>query len=315
MAEKQFIATLKPDQTVTDVFWVRSKELRNNRNGKPYLYLQVCDRTGQMSAFMWNNFNEVAAAFQRDDFVEIKGTIQQFQNQLQLNIHKLSKTDASAVQMSDYLPVSVRDPEEMFRAVCGHIEQIGNPALKGLLESIFLDEQIASAFKRAPAAKNLHHAFLGGLIEHTLSLVELCRHVAAQYGGVNVDLLVAGALLHDLGKIVELDFKGPFAYTNEGNLLGHIAIGLNMVADRIGRLPGFPEETRLQLLHLLASHHGKVEHGSPRPPATLEAVLLHQLDMLDSRAGAFQQASAHCTGEWTAYSALFERALYVKKLE
>lgn len=315
MPDKTFIANLKPDQAVTEVFWVRSKEVRTNKNGKQYLSLQLADRTGQLPAFMWNNFTEALNLFEPDDFVEIKGVTQQFNNHLQLNVHKLRKTDRAAVEMSDYIAAAAADPEETFAALCAQVEKIEDVFLKILLKSIFLDEEIAWRFKRAPAAKSLHHAYLGGLMEHTLSLVEMCRMAAERYGRLNGDLLVAGALLHDLGKIYELDYQGPFCYTNEGKLLGHIAIGLDVVSRKVRAVPNFPDETRLQLLHLLVSHHGQLEYGSPKEPYTLEAVVLNYLDTLDSRVGAFEQAASNCSADWTATSALFDRPLYVKKID
>ena len=235
-----YISELQPNQAVTGAFLVHSKEVRQKRNGEPYLSLLIGDRTGEVDAKMWDNVADVLDAFDRDDCVRVKGLLSIYQNRPQLTIYKVQRLDESEVDPSDFFPVSERDLGEMFAEVQGIIAGIGNPHLKALLEAVFGDPQVARLYRRAPAAKFVHHAYLGGLIEHVLSLSKLARFTAAHYAGLDLDLLLAGVLLHDVGKIFELSYDRSFAYTSEGQLLGHITIGIRMIEEKLRTLPDFP---------------------------------------------------------------------------
>jgi 3'-5' exoribonuclease len=203
----------------------------------------------------------------------------------------------------------------MYAELGGIIAGVANPNLKALLEAVFQDEQIARLYRRAPAAKAVHHAYLGGLIEHVLSLARLCRLTAAHYAGIDLDLLLAGALLHDVGKIHELSYDRSFGYTSEGQLLGHITIGIRMIAEKVQRLPDFPPRLRALVEHMVLSHHGQLEFGSPKLPSFPEAVLLHYLDDLDSKMECVRAALAQdrqVEGEWTGFNQPLERSLLKK---
>ncbi len=196
----------------------------------------------------------------------MKGLLSIYQNRPQLTIYKVQRLDEAEIDPSDFFPVSERDLEEMFAEVQGIIAGIGNPHLKALLEAVFGDPQVARLYRRAPAAKFVHHAYLGGLIEHVLSLSKLARFTAAHYAGLDLDLLLAGVLLHDVGKIFELSYDRSFAYTSEGQLLGHITIGIRMIEEKLRTLPDFPPRLRALVEHMVLSHHGQLEFGSPKVP-------------------------------------------------
>ena len=274
------------------------------------------DRTGEVEAKMWDNVSEVVESFSRDDFIKVKGLLQIYQNRPQLTIHKMMRVLDSAVDFADYFPCSERDADEMFAELRGIIANIGNVYLRALLESVFEDETLARIYRVAPAAKNVHHAFLGGLLEHVLSLCHLCKLTAAHYQDVDLDLLLTGAILHDIGKVAELTYERSFGYSVEGQLLGHIVIGLRMVSERAQKVPGFPPRLRILVEHLIVSHHGELEFGSPKVPLFPEALLLHHLDNLDSKMECMRAMLAkdrQPEGYWTAYNASIERAV-LKKL-
>jgi 3'-5' exoribonuclease len=305
-----YVSELQPNQVITGTFLVVHKDVRQKKTGDPYLSLILADRTGELDAKMWDNAAEVAYVFERDHFVRVKGLLQVFQNRPQLSIHKLQPTPESDVDITDYLPASTRDRDEMFRELQGWIAGMGNPHLRGLLEALFADEQVALAFRTAPAAKTVHHAWIGGLLEHVLSLCALAKSAAAHYPGIDFDLLLAGVILHDIGKIHELDYARTFRYTDLGQLLGHIQIGLGMVNEKLRSMPDFPPRLRDLLLHMILSHHGELEFGSPKVPLFPEALLLHHLDTMDAKMETMRsmiERDPQVEGAWTCYNALLER--------
>lgn len=309
------MSDLTPNQEVDGVFLVQFKEVRQKRTGEPYLILNLVDRTGELDAKMWDNAAAVAETFDRDDFVRVRGLVQIYQNRPQLTVHRLAFVPDREVDLADFLPSSKRDANEMFAELAGVIRGITNPHLRALLAAFFADAEIARLYRRAPAAKSVHHAYVGGLIEHVLSMVALARMAAAHYPGIDLDLLVAGVILHDVGKIRELRFERSFAYTTEGQLLGHIQIGLAMLAEKVRAVPGFPPKTRILLEHMILSHHGQLEFGSPKVPLFPEAMLLHLIDNMDSKMGAVLQniaSDAAVEGEWTGYVPSLERSLLRK---
>jgi 3'-5' exoribonuclease len=309
------VSDLTPNQEIDGVFLVQFKEVRQKRTGEPYLILNLADRTGELDAKMWDNAASVAETFDRDDFIRVRGLLQIFQNRPQLTVHRLTFVSDRDVDLADFLPASKRNPDEMFAELAAVIRGMSNPHLKALLAAFFADAEIAKLYKQAPAAKTIHHACVGGLLEHVLSMVSLARMTAGQYPGIDLDLLIAGVILHDIGKIRELRFERSFAYTTEGQLLGHIHIGLAMLAEKARAVPGFPSKTRILLEHMILSHHGALEFGSPKVPAFPEAMLLHLIDNMDSKMGAVlhQIASDNgVDGEWTGYVPSLERALLKK---
>jgi 3'-5' exoribonuclease len=310
-----YVSDLQPNQTFTGQFLVQFKDIRQKKTGDPYLSLVLADKTGELDSKMWDNAAEVMDTFSREDFVRVKGQLQIYQNRPQLTIHKLQRLDPAEVDVTDYFPSSKRDREEMFAELMSHIRGIENSHIRKLLEAFFADEALANAYKTAPAAKSVHHAYLGGLIEHVLSLITLAKFACAHYPGIDRDLVLAGVILHDIGKTRELDYSRVFQYSTEGQLLGHIVIGFQMLQEKLRLVPDFPLKTRLLLEHLLISHHGEIEFGSPRTPAFPEALLLHLLDNLDAKMAtmaAMLEKDPQMEGEWTSYNSVLDRSALKK---
>ena len=310
-----YVGTLVPNDVVTAQFLVLSKEIRQKKTGEPYLTLHLADRTGEIEAKMWDNVPEVMNIFGRDDFVKVKGLVQVYQNRSQFTIHRLRRLEEHEVDLADYFPCSERDPEEMIAELGRIIAGLSNPHLRTLLQLVFSDERLSTRYKMAPAAKTIHHACRGGLLEHVLSLCSLCRLTAAHYKNVDLDLLLTGAILHDIGKIEELSYSRSFGYSAEGQLLGHIVIGLRIVGAKFDQLPEFPLKLRTLVEHMIISHHGELEFGSPKVPVFPEALLLHHLDNLDSKMDAMRLAfkrDQHLEGEFTGWIASLERILLRK---
>jgi len=312
---KIFISDFAPNQTVSTTFLVKSKELRSKKTGGQFALLTLSDRTGEIVGQWWDNFEETLDTFDRDDIVFARGFVNSYRNHLQLAIHRVRRCEEHEIDLAHYFPTTKHCVEAMFAELMGVVQEFGNPHLKQLLENIFADEATVKKFKRCPAAKSMHHPYLGGLLEHTLSLTKLCRKVAGHYEGIDLDLLLTGAVLHDFGKIDELSYERGFGYTNEGQMIGHLSMEVIMVADQIKQIPGFPEELRRHVLHLLLAHHGKLEYGSPKLPLTPEALMLSYLDDLDSKVEAMQRliAEPHAAGDWTRITPMFERPIYRRR--
>jgi 3'-5' exoribonuclease len=297
-------------QAINGSFVVNAKEIRQKKTGELYLSLLLGDRTGELDAKMWDNVTEVLESFERDDFVKVKGLIQIFHNRPQLTIHKIRRMEEGEVEFADYFPSSQRDPQEMWLELRAVVSSIANPHLRALLEAALDDEDIGRRYRLAPAAKQIHHAFLGGLLEHVLSVCAMARMAAAHYHA-NLDLLLAGVVLHDIGKIYELNYERGFSYSTEGQLIGHISIAMRIVADKLRGLPDFPPALRTLVEHMVLSHHGHLEFGSPKLPQFPEALLLHYLDDLDSKMEAMRALIANdrqVEGCFTAYNAALERS-------
>jgi 3'-5' exoribonuclease len=305
-----YVNQLEPNKVITANFLVHAEEIRQKKSGEMYLSLLLADRTGELDAKMWDNVAEVLDGFERDDFVKVKGLIQIFHNRPQLTIHKVRRLDESEIDYADYFPCSKRDPNEMWMELRGVVAEVGNPHLRGLLDALLGDDEIARRYRQAPAAKQIHHAYLGGLIEHVLSLCALAKMTASHYRHIDRDLLLAGVVLHDIGKIYELNYERGFSYSTEGQLIGHINIALRMVADKLRGLPDFPAPLRTLLEHMILSHHGQLEFGSPKLPQFPEALLLHYLDDMDSKMEcmrALAQNDRQVEGCFTSYSTALER--------
>lgn len=311
-----YVSELEPNQIVTATLLVQHKDIRQKKTGEPYLSLTLGDRTGDIDAKMWDNVADVMDTFERDDYLRVRGLVQIFQNRLQLTIHKLQRQSGDSVDVTDFFPASQRNPDEMLADVREVVAGIGNVHLKALLSAVFDDEAIARKYKIAPAAKNVHHAYLGGLIEHVLSMVGVARLLASHYKDVDLDLLLTGVLLHDLGKIEELTWDRSFGYSSEGQLLGHISIGMRMIADKLHGLPEFPPRLRTLVEHLVLSHHGQADFGSPKPPQFAEALLLHHIDNLDSKMDCMRslvEKDRQVEGCWTGYHPALDRAVLKKQ--
>jgi len=304
-----FVTDLLSEQTITSFFLVHEKELRNTREGKSYLRLELGDRSGTIEARMWDQFESAARDINRDDFVKVQARVELYKNRPQLALLQVRLAKPEEIELADYLPHTTADVEKMYADLRRHAESIGNPWLKKLVLSIISDPEITRCYKRAPAAKTMHHAYLGGLLEHVISLCEMSRHVAAHYSELDVDLLLTAAILHDVGKLDELCYERAIGYTTQGQLLGHIVMELETVSKAMDRIEGFPPALKTVVQHVLISHHGQYEFGSPKPPMIREALVFHYLDDLDSKLAAVRAALAIPSGddEWSSYSAALGR--------
>jgi 3'-5' exoribonuclease len=311
-----YVSELQPNQVVTATLLVQHKEVRQKKSGEPYLSLTLGDRTGDIDARMWDNAAEVMDTFDRDDFLKVRGLLQVHQGRLQLTVHKLAKQTLETVDQTDFFPASARDPEEMFTELRSIVAGLGSAPLRALLESFADDPDVARRLKVAPAAKSVHHAFLGGLIEHVLSMCAIAKLLGAHYRDIDLDLLLAGIILHDVGKIHELTYDRSFGYSTEGQLIGHIVIGLRMIDEKIRAIPDFPERLRTLLHHMILSHHGELEFGSPKVPLFPEALLLHHIDNMDSKMEcmrAFIEKDRLVDGCWTSYVSSLDRSVLKKR--
>lgn len=312
---KIFANALEPNQQVQTTFLVLNKDVRQKKTGEPYLSLVLGDKTGDIDAKMWDGVADIVDTFERNDYVKVRGQATVYQNKLQLRVDRLQRADEREIEPADYFPASKRDRDEMYAELMGYIETMRNPHLKALLEAFFADPEIARRYKTAPAAKSIHHAWIGGLIEHVLSLMTLARFTARHYPEVDEDLLLTGVVLHDIGKIYELTYDRGFGYSDEGQLIGHIVIALRMIDEKARQIPGFPPKMKLLVEHLVASHHGELEYGSPKVPCFLEAMLLHHLDNLDSKMETVRTIVARDSmleGNFTGYAPSLERSLLKK---
>jgi 3'-5' exoribonuclease len=261
---------------------------------------------------MWDNVEEFLNSFEQDDFLKIKGLINKYKNRFQLTIHKLRRMGESEIDYTDYLPKTDKDIGELWRNLADFVATFQNPHLKSLVELFMADPEIAERYRNAPAAKTLHHAYIGGLLDHVVSLFRSCDLISRNYPQINRDLLLTGAFLHDIGKIQELTYNRSFSYTTRGQLLGHMIIELEMLQAKLAQLPDFPPELKTLLEHLIISHHGQYDFGSPKLPMFPEALMLHYLDDLDSKMEAMRahfEREKELEGPWTSYNASLGRPL------
>jgi len=320
MPKNRFVKDIKEGEQVRDLFLVAGKALLTSNAGKPYLSLQLRDRTGQIEGRVWDRAEEIGKRFDRDDVVEASGSAIAYQGRVQLKVHDVRRDEAGAKDLSEYLPVTRKGIDPLWRTLQEYIAQVRDPELKRLLSTVFADPpetDVARRFRQAPGGKTMHHDYIGGLLEHTVSVAGICRFLASHYEGVDGDLLLAGALLHDVGKVHELSYQGTFDYTDEGRLLGHLYMGAEYLDRVCASLPGFPAEKAVLLKHMILSHHGELEYGSPKRPKTLEGVLLHFVENMDAKATAFADAIADLRegARWTDYQRMFERYLFSGKFD
>ena len=300
------------NQAVTSNFVVASKQVKNKKNGELYLSLTLADRSGQVQANMWDNVADAVNGFEQDDFVKVKGMVQKYNGRWQITVHKVRKLADNEIDYADYLPKTSKDIDQLWRTLGEFVESFQNPWLKRLVQDFMADEAIATAYKNAPAAKTLHHAYVGGLLDHVVSLFTACDLTSRNYPQVNRDLLLTGAFLHDIGKIHELAYQRSISYTTKGQLLGHMIIELEMLHEKLEHIPGFPDEYKILIEHVIISHHGQYEFGSPKLAMFPEALMLHYLDDLDSKMESMR-AQFEREGEletaWTSYNPSLARPL------
>ena len=294
---------------------VRTKRLVDFRN-KPgqYLSLVLGDRTGDVQARVWDNVETLAAAFDEGDVIAITGRVETYQDKVQVIITEIVKCPPEEVRREDFLPKSARDPDEMMGELIGICKSVSDAGLRKLLASFFANEEFVAQFKVCPAAMRRHHAYLGGLLEHTLNVANICDNVCEIYPQLDRDLLIAGALLHDIGKIREYAYDTSIGITDEGEFIGHIAIGYRMVSDAMESIPELTGKARLEIGHLVIAHHGQLEFGAPKTPATLETFALHHAENLDAKVNEALMAVAAERGKgkaWSDYKPEFKRRLFI----
>ena len=304
-----YVKDLTADQAITGFFLVHVKEVRNTAAGKPYLRMELGDCSGTVEARMWGQFDELAKDIKRDDFVKIQARVEIYRNRMQLALQQFRVARPEEIDLADFLPHSPFNVEEMFQKLLGYAQELKNPWLKKLAERIFSDPRIVPRFKRAPAAKVMHHAYLGGLLEHVVGLCGLAKAIAAHYPELDVDLLLIAAMLHDVGKLDELCYEKALGYTTEGQLLGHIVMELETVSNAMETIEGFPPKLKAVVQHILISHHGQYDFGSPKLPMIREALAFHYMDDMDSKMAAIRNALAGDSGEpeWSMFSAALGR--------
>ncbi|MGR3293728.1 MAG: 3'-5' exoribonuclease YhaM family protein [Candidatus Scalindua sp.] len=312
---RKFISELNGGTAIDEIFLVQNKDLRTTKNGSLYIQAQLSDRTGMIDARMWDASTPFFESLGDDTFFRIKGRTEVYQNKIQLIIKHIAKTNQEDIKLEDYLPSTEQDVNKMFSELKQIISSIKQSHLRGLLNLFFSDKDFCKGFCSAPAAVQYHHAFLGGLLEHTLSVAKLGDIIAPLYPGLNRDLLICGIMLHDIGKISELCYEKNFHYSDEGQLIGHLISGVLMVEEKAKQIDDFPKTLLDLLRHLILSHHGEYEWGSPKLPMTLEAIALHYLDNIDAKMYAFNKAitdDKDPSDNWTNYNKMFERKLFKK---
>ena len=315
MDERAWIRGLRPGDRVDETYALRSRDVRQRRGGGDYLAMTLADRTGQVAALAWENVDRFVRSCRVGDVVRVVGQVQRYNQRLQIVVREMEPVPPESVEASLYVRSAAESDEVLWRRLERLIEEVADEHLRQLLFRVFADAEVASRFRVAPAARSMHHAYRSGLLEHTLSVAGAARLLARHYG-LDESLVVAGCILHDLGKIWELELGHSIEYTDDGRLVGHLVME-TLHLDRIIRgIPSFPAERRRQLLHILVSHHGEYAHGSPRRPKTPEALLVHAVDDLDAKLAGMLEAieAGGDTGEaWTAYSPILERHVYRRR--
>lgn len=314
MSSKVSVRDLKDKDTVQSLFLVRDKAVLNGKNGKTYIGLTLADQTGAVDARIWENVDAAIDAFQSGDVVKLRGLAQIYQGRLQVIVHKIEKAEPSEYSIGDFVADSARPAPVLFAELQQFVELISDAKIKQLVVDCMNDSEIRSRLMVAPAAKTVHHAYHGGLLEHIVSICGWMRflhaHYEAQGAKLNLDYLIFGAIFHDIGKIWELDVSHGVTYTDKGKLLGHIIMAVELIEKKASRILGFPEETKDLLKHIVLSHHGRIEYGSPKTPVFLEAYLVAAIDDLDSKINTIDMfiRSEQTSGEkWSRYNAMFER--------
>jgi len=308
------VSSLQANERVADFFLVGGCQLRPRRNGEGcYLALRLCDRSGTIEARVWEKAEETHRLVHVDDVVHIVATVKLYNEELQLNVTELRLAQEHEYAIEDFVPVSQRDPSLMLAELEDTIQSISNPHLVRLLRAI-LDQETLAQLARSPGAQRIHHAYLGGLLEHVLEVVGYCREAMRQQPQLDGDLLLTGAILHDLGKLREYTYARSFGFTDEGRLIGHVTFGHDLVARATEALEGFPPDLALRLRHLILSHHGHYEWQSPKRPKTLEAMVLHLADYFSSQVSIFISAiqeSPASQGTWSAYNKYLDRPVFL----
>lgn len=313
----KFIKDFNPGDRISDIYLCKHMQSATTKNGKTYYSVTLQDKTGTVDAKIWEPNSEGIDDFDSLDYIDVYGEVTSFNGQLQVNVKRARLCHEGEYDQSLYLPVSSKDNDEMYNELLGIINTVGNKHLKALLIALFKeDASFIEAFRKSSAAKSVHHGFIGGLLEHTLSVTKMCDYFSKSYPALNRDLLITAALCHDIGKVKELSLFPTNDYTDEGQFLGHIVMGCEMVAEKIMNIPDFPILLKQELQHCILSHHGKFEYGSPKQPAIIEALALHLADNTDAKLETFTEILAN-TNEvgWLGFNRLMESNLFDTRVE
>ncbi len=318
MPNQSELLTLTKGDSVDHYLLIRRLDLRSTRTGNDFLSLELGDKSGSLNANVWENFRELARGGELGNVVKVEGTIEEFQNNLQIRVSsiRLAK-ESDKVSPQDFLPKSSRDISEMVNEFKSRLQKISEQHLKTLLENIFSGKNL-DKFSKAPAGKSWHHGYIHGLIEHTLEIIKICDLMCDFHAEINRDLLISGAMLHDFGKIEELNFESAFEYTDDGKLIGHIVMAAIFVKEEINKIPDFPKELERNLIHLILSHQGKLEYASPVVPKTIEAIALYQADELSAKVNAYKNvltSEIRGDNQWTKFITLAQTDLYKHNLD
>ena len=313
----KYIRDYKEGDRMFDIYLCKHKQSAVTKNGKPYETVILQDKTGTIDAKVWDPNNAGISEFDTLDYIEVYGDVNSFQGSLQVNVKRIRVCQEGEYDPADYLPVSGKNIDEMYKELLGLIGRTENEYLKKLLESFFVeDEAFIRAFRTSSAAKTVHHGFVGGLLEHTLSVAKLCEYFCKTYPILKRDLLITAALCHDIGKTKELSLFPENDYTDDGQLLGHIVMGAEMVGEKARQIPGFPPVLEAELKHCILAHHGEYEYGSPKKPALIEAAALNLADNADAKLETFSEALQGATGYgWLGYNRLFESNIRLTRLD
>lgn len=315
---RRFVSQFGDQESINEVFLAGEKQLRPNRNGNLYLQVELLDRTGRIGARMWNASESIYRSFNNGDYVRVEGTTQVYQGAIQLIANHLMRVESEEIDPADFMLLSPLVIDQLTVRLGELLRGLQNPHLRNLAECFLIDEEFMAKFTRAPAGIKNHHAYLGGLLEHVVNLMEVVTRIADRYPAIDPELLLMGAFLHDMGKIDELAYDRSFSYTDEGQLIGHVVMAVGLLDEKIRtaeQLSGetIPQELVLRLKHMIVSHHGQYEFGSPKLPMTLEAVALTQLDNLDAKVHSFEQQmrdDPNTQSAWTLYNQQIGRKLY-----
>ena len=313
--KNQFINEINAGDFVDDIFVLSEKILSQKKDGNNYLNVTLTDKTGTIKGVVWDNVDQISGGVSSGDFVHIRGNVNEYRGVFQLVIKNMEASSVDMVDPSDFLPATRLDVNSMFERLLKITASMETTYIKNLIEAFWNDEEFVQKFKTAPAAKKMHHAYIGGLLEHTLSMASLADKIAGHYSGVDRDLLIAGAILHDIGKTREFEYEISIDYSDEGRLINHIVIGIEMIDEKLSEIEEFPEEKKLLLKHMIVSHHGTREFGSPEPPKTIEAVILNYIDEIDSKVKGIRDfmANEDPNEAWTSFHRLLERHFYKGK--
>lgn len=307
-----YIAELSDADQVNDVFLVTESQERTTKDGSPYLTMRLSDKTGSIKAILWN-FNAADNHVQKDKFVKAKGVVGTYNNQLQLRLLSVEVFPEEKISLDDFLRKTDKDVDKLLGKISSIISEIKEPYLNALMKSFLGDEEFMAGFRRAPAAHSMHHPYIGGLLEHTHNTIRLCKAFSLIYPQVDADLIVAGAFIHDIGKIKEYNYSRSFEFSSVGRLKTHMLLGCEMLRDQISKTEGFPEKLAVKLEHMILSHHGQKEWGSPVEPLFAEASLLHFADNLDAKSFMFDEARRNSdeSAEWSEYSRALQKFVYL----